>query len=66
VSKRTQFWMGFSLVALLLVSGAMYTLYAAGWEYGLQLLMGVALALFLSTLFVTGIAMMIDAKVGSK
>jgi len=63
MSKRAQFWMGFGLVALLLISGALYVIYAAGWEYGLVVLQGVALAMFLSTLFVTGIAMMIDAKV---
>lgn len=63
MNKRVQFWMGFGLVLLLVLSGITYVFAMTPLEFALELLSGVAVALFLSSLFIIGFYMMIDAKV---
>ena len=63
MSKRTQFWMGFLLVLVLVLAGVTYVFAMTPFEFAIELLSGVAVALFLSSLFIIGFYMMIDAKV---
>lgn len=63
MNKRKQFWMGFMLVMLLVLSGIVWVFATTPLEFALEILGSLAVALFLSTLFIGGIYMMIDAKV---
>lgn len=51
------------LVMLLVLSGLVWVFATTPFEFAIELVGSLAVALFLSTLFIGGIYMMIDAKV---